>query len=248
MRSIFATQIRSIYAIAIVAMVGFLAACSGDDDGITTVPVTGVTLNQKSISLSVGGTATLAATVTPDNATNKAVTWSTSDVAKATVSNGVVTAVAAGTATITVTTADGNKTDTCVVTITGGTGALSTLSGNITISPYENVTINLELTANYSGSENVSYQWENEGEKVGTNSNKYTPTQAGSYTVTVSLAGYHSKTSAVVDVSDPSLSTLSGNITISPNTGVKIYTELTASYSGSEAITLSYQWEMKGKK
>jgi len=114
---------NKLWLIVLVAIIGFsMAACSGGDDGITTVPVTGVTLNQKSISLSVGGTATLTATVTPDNATNKAVTWSSSDPTKATVSNGVVTAVAEGTAAIKVTTADGNKTDTCTVTVTDGSG------------------------------------------------------------------------------------------------------------------------------
>ncbi|MDR2718654.1 MAG: SUMF1/EgtB/PvdO family nonheme iron enzyme [Treponema sp.] len=83
-----------------------------------TVPVTGVTLNKTTASLTVGGTETLTATVTPTNATNKTVTWSTSTPAVATVSNGVVTAVAAGTATITVTTVDGGKTATCAVTVT----------------------------------------------------------------------------------------------------------------------------------
>ena len=66
----------------------------------------------------MGNSATLTATVAPDNATNKAVTWSTSDPAKATVANGVVTAVAAGSAIITVTTKDGGKSDVCSVTVT----------------------------------------------------------------------------------------------------------------------------------
>ena len=90
-----------------------------------TVPVTGVTMNKTSTSLYVGDTETLTATVAPDNATNKAVTWTSSDSAVATVDqNGVVTAVAHGTATITVTTEDGNYTATCTVTVsrysTGG--------------------------------------------------------------------------------------------------------------------------------
>jgi uncharacterized protein YjdB len=82
------------------------------------VPVTGVTLDQASLSFTVGGsTATLTATVAPASATNKSVTWSTSNAAAATVANGVVTPVAAGTATITVTTVDGAKTATCAVTV-----------------------------------------------------------------------------------------------------------------------------------
>lgn len=83
-----------------------------------TVSVTGVKLDQTSLSLTVGGTGTLNATVQPDNATNKAVTWSSSNETVATVENGVVTAVGAGTADITVTTQDGQKTAVCAVTVT----------------------------------------------------------------------------------------------------------------------------------
>jgi len=84
----------------------------------TTVPVTGVSLNKTSMSLLVGGNETLTATITPTNATNKSVTWSSSAPTIATVNNsGLVTAVAAGSATITVTTTDGNKTAACSVTV-----------------------------------------------------------------------------------------------------------------------------------
>jgi hypothetical protein len=108
--------------IALVAIIGFsMAGCdNGNNNGNnkTDVPVTGVTLDKTTLSLNVGDTETLTATVAPDNATNKEVTWATSDEEKVTVENGVVTALAEGTATITVTTADGNITDTCPVTIT----------------------------------------------------------------------------------------------------------------------------------
>jgi len=111
--------------IAIVAIIGFgLSACDNGDggsNGNTTVAVTGVTVAPTTLALTVGGsTGTLTATVAPSNATNKAVTWSTSNAAVATVSDGIVTAVGAGTAAITVTTTDGNKTATCAVTVTAG--------------------------------------------------------------------------------------------------------------------------------
>ena len=82
------------------------------------VSVTGVTLNKNSTSIEVGGTETLTATVAPNDATNKSVTWSTSAPGVATVSDGVVTAVSKGSATITVTTADGGYSATCAVTVT----------------------------------------------------------------------------------------------------------------------------------
>ena len=89
------------------------------------IPVTGVTLNKTEATMTtLGETLTLTATVTPDNAENKTVTWTTSDANVATVTNGVVTAVGAGTATITATATNGtadtsdDKTATCAVTVT----------------------------------------------------------------------------------------------------------------------------------
>lgn len=87
---------------------------------VTTKPVaaTGVSLNKDVLSLMTGESETLVATVQPADATNKAVTWESSDTSVATVDeNGEVTAVKAGEAVITVKTADGGFTDTCTVTV-----------------------------------------------------------------------------------------------------------------------------------
>jgi uncharacterized protein (TIGR02145 family) len=92
---------------------------SGGDDPGDDEPgkVTGVTLNVNAMTLQVGNQQTLTATVSPSNASNKSVTWTSSNTSVATVSNGTVAAFAKGTATITVTTADGGKTATCEVTV-----------------------------------------------------------------------------------------------------------------------------------
>lgn len=83
------------------------------------VPATGVSLDKDTLSLDTGDnkTATLTATVDPAKATDKTVTWESSNTAVATVENGVVTAVKHGTATITVKTVDGGFTGVCVVTV-----------------------------------------------------------------------------------------------------------------------------------
>ena len=87
--------------------------------GTVAYKVTGVSLNQNTLNLTVGGTATLTATVQPSNATNQNVTWASGNSSVATVdSGGTVTAVGAGTATITVTTADGGYIASCAVTVT----------------------------------------------------------------------------------------------------------------------------------
>lgn len=92
-----------------------------------TISVESITLNKTQLSLVKGATETLAATVLPTTATDKAVTWKSSDTAVATVENGVVTAVAAGNATITATA--GGKTAICAVTVTNPSNSSSSGGG-----------------------------------------------------------------------------------------------------------------------
>lgn len=80
------------------------------------VAVSMITVSPKTLNLEVGQTRTLTATVTPDNATDKTVTWTSSNDKVATVVDGTVAAVGEGTATITATAANGKK-DTCKVTV-----------------------------------------------------------------------------------------------------------------------------------
>ena len=83
------------------------------------ISVTGVSLNKTNASLIVGGSTKLTATVSPSNATNKGVVWSSNNTSVVTVdANGNVKGVKAGTATITVKTSDGGKTASCKVTVT----------------------------------------------------------------------------------------------------------------------------------
>ncbi len=106
----------------LVAALGFtLAACDeeenieGNGNETTGVAVTSVTLDKASATLDIGETLTLTATVLPEDATNKTVSWISSKESVATVSEGTVTAVSEGRATITATT-DGKKA-TCVITV-----------------------------------------------------------------------------------------------------------------------------------
>ena len=84
---------------------------------------TGITLNRNTLSLAAGSSETLVATVSPENTTNKTVTWTSSRPAVAMVgTNGVVTALSSGSTVITASTSNG-FTANCVVTVTGGTAA-----------------------------------------------------------------------------------------------------------------------------
>lgn len=84
------------------------------------VAVTGVKLDQTTLTLDAGDSAQLTATVSPDNATNKSVTWSANN-SNVSVSGGKVTAKTAGSAVVTVTTADGGYTAQCNVTVNEST-------------------------------------------------------------------------------------------------------------------------------
>lgn len=117
---------------ALLAMTNFIGCKNDDDDGgDETVAVTEVKITSTVKEVTAGETITLTATVSPENATNKTVTWTSSDTAIATVdSTGKVTGVAAGTAKITA--KAGEKTATVEVTVkaaatsggeTGGSGS-----------------------------------------------------------------------------------------------------------------------------
>lgn len=117
----------------------------------STVAVESVSLDQETLTLAEGENAKLTATVLPENATNKNVTWTSDNADVATVENGTVTAVAEGTANITVTTEDGEHTATCAVTVnakqpevkTGYTVSLPT--DKATIQPGETATVDVTV-------------------------------------------------------------------------------------------------------
>jgi hypothetical protein len=108
------------------ALYGYLYAMGSGGGTPTPVAVTGVSVSPTSVSVAVNGTQQLTATVSPANATNQAVSWSSGNPAVATVSStGLVTGVAAGTATITVTTQDGARTATSTITVTAPASTLT---------------------------------------------------------------------------------------------------------------------------
>ena len=127
---------RMIAMVAVVFSVAMFASCSDDDENNGgTVAVTGVTI-QDSLFLGVDSTFTLVATIAPEDATNKSVTWVSNADAVATVdANGVVTGVAEGTANITVTTVDGKFSDVCVVTVTDN-GDGGAVVGDVNVGDY----------------------------------------------------------------------------------------------------------------
>ena len=110
------------------------------------VEVADITLNKETLALEVGAHETLIATVLPENATDKTVTWRSSDNSVATVENGLVTAISAGTAVITA--AAGQKDVTCVVTVRDGQPTIIEVQ-SVTVSP-KTATIKIAETVTLS--------------------------------------------------------------------------------------------------
>lgn len=160
-----------------------------DSVEIAGVRVTGVSVAPTSESIAVSETLTLTATVAPADATNKAVTWSSSDDTIATVSDaGVVTGVAAGTATITVTTVDGSFTATSAVTVEAAIVAVT----GVTVSPETDTiavseTITLTATVAPENATNKAVTWSSSDDTIATVSDAgvVTGVAAGTATITV---------------------------------------------------------------
>ena len=101
----------------------------------TTIHITGISLDNKTVSLLVDATEQLTATIFPENATNKKIMWSSNNSNVATVTDGLITAISAGIATITATTEDGNFTATCKVTVEGANSINEIAANQLQIFP-----------------------------------------------------------------------------------------------------------------
>ena len=184
----------------------------------TPVPVTGVSLNKNTLSLTVGGKDTLIATVAPTNASNQKVSWSTSSDKIASVdSNGNVTAVAQGSATITATTEDGKKTATCSVTVTASTVATTGVKLNkSTAAVNVNGTTQLTATVEPSTATNKNVTWKSSNTGIATvdSNGKVTGKAVGEATITVTTADGGKTATCKVTVSKGSVATITYSVAV----------------------------------
>ena len=188
--------------------IGKAYAVSGSWDGtkvtigeVTTVEPTSITLDQRELTIKVGKTATLTPTIEPADATNKNVTWSSSDETVATVSDGVVTGVKPGTAEITAKTANGltAKATVTVEEIPVTKITLPTTKASMTIGG----TMDLKPTIEPGDATNTHISWSSSDPGVATvdANGRVTAKGAGTATITGTAASGATVT-LVVTVSD----------------------------------------------
>ncbi len=162
-------------------------------------PVASVSLNETTLSLVIGGEKALEATVLPNNASNKAVVWSSSDESVVTVENGLVKAVSAGSATVTVTTIDGNKTATCTVTVTQPVTGVTLNKTTLDLLTGENETLIASISPIDATNKEVT--WTSSDENVATVVNgKVVAIGPGSATVTVTTVDGNKTATCAVTV------------------------------------------------
>lgn len=175
------------------------------------VAVTGVLVSPTTVTVGLGSTQQLNATLAPANATNQNVTWTSSNTAVATVNtSGLVTAVSAGTTTITVKTVDGNKTATSTITV----AAIPVASVSVTpttASLYAGNTQQLSASISPANATNKTVTW--------SSSNTGVATVNSSGLVTAVSAG----TATITTTTQDGNKTATATITVNPNTNFTVY-------------------------
>lgn len=217
-----------------------------------TVKAKKVSLNKTKLTLSLGNTYTLKATVSPSDTTNKNVTWKSSNTKVATVSkDGLVTAKKAGSAKITATTADGSKKKaTCTITVKNIPVQKLTITG-VNESLTEGSSMQLKLTVSPSNANN-GFKWTSSNTNVATvsQSGLVTAKAAGTTKITVTAQDGSKATMSIwVQVSKKESSgsntgTSSGNTSTGSETDTtetvsKTVTGITATCSLSEVFSIS---------
>ena len=212
------------------------------------VNVTEVTLDKTELTLTEGETETLTATVRPDNANNRKVTWSSDKTEVATVDGaGRVTAVKAGEAVVTVTTEDGGRTATCAVTVKAKTVSVTEVTldrAELTLTEGETET--LTATVKPDNADNRKVTWSSDKTEIATvdGAGKVTAVKAGEAVVTVTTEDGGKTATCKVTV----------KAKVVPVTGVDVKpwsvtigangtTKLTCTVAPSNATNRNVRWE-----
>ena len=206
-------------------------------------PVTGISLNKTSTSINIGSTETLVATITPSNASNTGVTWSSSNTSVATVStDGVVTPKAVGTVTITATaTGNTSKKATCTVTVKRLATGISLNKSSTTLDA--GTTETLVATVTPSDTSNKTVTWTSSNTSVATvsTSGVVTARSTGTATITAKTSDGTNKSATCTVTVQKAVTSIALNKT-SLNLNAGNSETLTVTYTPSDATNKWVTW------
>ena len=194
-----------------------------------TVPVTSLTLDRTTLSLAVGETAQLTATVKPDDATDKNVSWTSSDEFVAKVDNGKVTAVKSGKATITAKCCD--KTAGCAVTVTVPVSSVILDKTTLSLSVGETATLTATVKPDNATDKNVIWSSSNES-VVKVDNGKVSSLMMGQATITAAIGNIVASCDVTVYQSD--------NVIIYTTTDKKVLKPYNENAFGSTMVSNTY--------
>ena len=216
----------------------------------STVDVSYITLNKTSANIYKGKTVQLSATINPSNASNKSITWSTSNKNVATVDkNGLVKGVGYGSTIITATSNNG-KTARCAINVKNSTVDVSYITLNKTSANiYKGKTVQLSATINPSNASNKSITWSTSNKNVATVDKNGLVKGVGYGSATITATSHNGKTAkctinvknSTVDVSFITLDKPSANI----YKGKTV--QLSATINPSNASNKSITWSTSNK-
>src|SRR6056297_3598443 len=243
------TSLKSVSVAGLILFVGMSCSIpSGPDigssgDGGTSVPVSSVALDKTTAGVVVGETTTLTATVSPADADNQIVAWSSNDESVATVDGGVVSGVAAGTTVIRAASAeDSGLYDECSITVTSSAVSVTGVSlDSSTLSIEKGNNASLAVSLEPADATNSDVTWSSSDESVATVSGgTVTAVGGGSATITVTTddGGYTAtcNVSVTIPVSSVALDKTTADVVVGETT------TLTATVSPADADNQIVAW------
>ncbi len=212
-----------------------------------STPVTGITLNKSSMTLTVGASDSLIANVQPADATNRTVNWSSSDSKVVVVNNGAVTAVAEGTAVIVATTAEGGFTATCTVKVDKAPDVPVPVQGitldKSTIALDAGKTQTLVVSIIPSNATNKGVNWSSSNNNIATVSNGIvTAVAPGSAEITATTIDGNKTATCTVVVSAVSVSGVNlnkGSMTIETGKSERLVANVLPDNASNKSVTWS---------
>ena len=209
------------------------------------VAVSSISFSSSTTGINVGGSKKLSVIIKPTNASNKSVTWSSSNTSIVSVDqNGKITGKKVGSATITATTKDGGKKATCKVTVTANTVTVQSIKLNVsTLTIAKGGFTYLSTTITPSNATNQGVTWSSSNSSIVSvdQTGKITGVGVGTATITATTKDGNKKASAKITVSAPAVSSISMSAS-SSTIYIGKYLYPTITYNPSDATGKSVTW------